>query len=77
MSATYAVANALAGRAIVCADYAAYAMVYGSGGYGATSDPESFAPEKAWQSAKLGELANSFGHASPASALSANEIGRS
>jgi hypothetical protein len=66
VSATYAVANALAGRAIVCADYAAYAMVYGGGGYGAVSDPESFAPENAWQLSKLAELAESFGRASPA-----------
>ena len=57
VSASYAVANALAGRATQAADYAAYAVVYGGGGYGAVSDPESFVPEKSWQLAKLYELA--------------------
>jgi hypothetical protein len=57
VSASYAVANALAGRAVQAADYAAYAAVYGDGGYGATSDPDSFAPEKTWQRALLRQLA--------------------
>ena len=57
VSASYAVANALSGRASQAADYAAYAMVYGSGGYGAVCDPESFIPEKLWQLATLRELA--------------------
>lgn len=57
VSASYAVANALAGRATQAADYAAYAIVYGGGGYGAVNDPESFVPEKSWQLAKLHELA--------------------
>lgn len=57
VSASYAVANALAGRSLQAADYAAYAAVYGSGGYGAVSDPASFAPEKAWQLARLEQLA--------------------
>lgn len=57
VSASYAVANALAGRAPQAADYAAYAIVYGGGGYGAVNDPESFVPEKSWQLAKLHELA--------------------
>ena len=48
VSATYAVANALAGRALDAADYAAYSTVYGYGSY-AVNDPESFAPEYAWQ----------------------------
>jgi hypothetical protein len=49
VSAAYAVANALAGKALAAADYAAYAAVYGQGGYGAVADLESFAPEHAWQ----------------------------
>ena len=60
VSASYAVANALAGRATQAAEYAAYAAVYGGGGYGAVADPESFVPERAWQSAKLHELAASL-----------------
>jgi hypothetical protein len=48
VSATYAVANALAGKAREAADYAAYAAVYGYGGY-AVNDPESFASEHNWQ----------------------------
>jgi len=57
VSASYAVARALAGRAIEAADYAAYASVYGGGGHGAVGDPESFVPEKAWQLAALRSLA--------------------
>lgn len=48
VSATYAVANALAGKALEAADYAAYSTVYGYGSY-AVNDPDSFAPEHAWQ----------------------------
>ena len=55
VSATYAVANALAGRALAAADYAAYSTVYGYGTY-AVNDPESFAPEHAWQVATLRQL---------------------
>ena len=57
VSASYAVAHALAGRAVQAADYAAYAAVYGSGGYGAVGDFASFAPEKAWQLARLEQVA--------------------
>lgn len=49
VSATYAVANALAGKAHQAAEYAAYATVYGQGGYGAVAERESFGPEFAWQ----------------------------
>ena len=66
VSASYAVANALAGRAPQAADYAAYASVYGGGGYGAVSDPESFVPEKSWQLARLRELAASLPKATSA-----------
>ncbi|MGE8319662.1 MAG: hypothetical protein ACN6O3_13020 [Comamonas sp.] len=57
VSATYAVANALAGKALRAADYAAYAAVYGQGGYGAVAERESFLPEFAWQAEKLAALA--------------------
>lgn len=56
VSATYAIANALAGKALQAADYAAYAMVYGQGGYGAVADRESFEPEFAWQADCLHSL---------------------
>lgn len=58
VSASYAVANALAGRAVQAADYAAYAAVYGAGGYGAVCDPESFVAERNWQHTTLERLAN-------------------
>ncbi|WP_439520897.1 hypothetical protein [Hydrogenophaga sp.] len=45
VSATYAVANALAGKALQAADYAAYALVYAAGGYGAVAERESFERE--------------------------------
>lgn len=57
VSASYAVANALAGKALQAADYAAYAAVYGNGGYSAVRDPDSFAPEKAWQIGRLHSVA--------------------
>jgi hypothetical protein len=56
VSATYAVANALAGKAVQAAEYAAYAAVYGQGGYGAVSDRESFQPEFDWQVRRLQAL---------------------
>ncbi|QFZ83160.1 hypothetical protein GFK26_10490 [Variovorax paradoxus] len=48
VSATYAVSQAVAGRALQAAAYAAYATVYAYGGY-AVTDPEAFAEEFAWQ----------------------------
>jgi len=56
VSATYAVANALAGKALQAADYAAYAVVYGQGGY-AVTDRQSFEPEFSWQASCLASLA--------------------
>ena len=56
VSATFAVANALAGRAMVAADYAVYAIVYGEGGYGAVADPSSFEAEHRWQVDTLAAL---------------------
>ena len=57
VSATYAVANALAGKALQAAEYAAYAAVYGQGGYGAVAERESFEPEFLWQADALASLA--------------------
>ncbi len=56
VSATYAVANALVGKARQAADYAAYAAVYGQGGYGAVADRQSFEPEFEWQVKCLSQL---------------------
>lgn len=56
VSATYAVANAVAGKARQAAAYAAYAAVYGQGGYGAVIDRQSFEPEFAWQVSCLSRL---------------------
>lgn len=57
VSATYAVAKALEGKAIEAASYAAYATVYAQGGYAAAADRESFEPEFQWQFALLESLA--------------------
>ena len=54
VSATYAAANALAGRALDAASYAAYASVYAYGGY-AVTDPAAFESEYAWQVAKFAQ----------------------
>jgi hypothetical protein len=51
------VANALAGKALQAAEYAAYALVYGQGGYGAVADRESFQAEFSWQATCLASLA--------------------
>ena len=56
VSATYACAKAMGGRARQAAEYAAYAAVYGQGGYGATTDPDSFKPEQEWQLSCLRSL---------------------
>lgn len=53
VSATYALAMATTGRARQAAEYAAYASVYGQGGYGATSELSSFLPEYEWQVKQL------------------------
>ena len=58
VSATYAVANALAGKAVAAADYAAYAAVYAYGGY-AVTDPQAYEPERAWQRAAWQALSSS------------------
>ena len=67
VSASYAVAKALAGKALEAADYAAYAMVYGQGGYGAVADRESFEPEFQWQVSCLASLAGRAATRAPTS----------
>jgi hypothetical protein len=57
VSASYAVANALQGKALEAASYAAYATVYAQGGSAAVADRESFEPEFAWQRTTLRSLA--------------------
>ena len=57
VSATYAVAKAVAGKALEAASYAAYAAVYAQGGYAAVAALESFEPEHAWQVSSLTSLA--------------------
>ena len=56
--ATYAVASALAGKALQAAEHAAYSAVYRQGGYGAASERESFEPEFSWQASLLASLAS-------------------
>ncbi|MDP3798019.1 MAG: hypothetical protein Q8R06_12855 [Polaromonas sp.] len=61
VSATYATANALAGRALEAAGYAAYAAVYGYGSY-AVADPSAFDGEFAWQVEQLKTLLHASQH---------------
>lgn len=69
VSASYAVAHAVNGRALQAASYAAYATVYSSGGYAAVAQREAFEPEFAWQMAALkGVAASDGGDAWPVSA---------
>lgn len=56
VSATYACAAAMSGRPRQAAEYVAYAMVYGQGGYGATQEPDSFLPEYRWLEQRLQSL---------------------
>ena len=56
VSASYAVANAVNGRALESASYAAYALVYAEGGYGAVAQHEAFDGEFSWQLSKLKSL---------------------
>ena len=56
VSATHAVAKALAGEALEAASYAAYATVYAYGAY-AVKDPASFEPEYQWQVEQLRKMA--------------------
>lgn len=58
VSATHAVADALAGRALDAASYAAYAAVYAYSG-SAVTDPSAFDEEFRWQVAELARLSRS------------------
>jgi hypothetical protein len=58
VSAAYAVAKAVDGKALEAASYAAYAVVYAQGGSAAVADRESFEPEFEWQLSALVSLAN-------------------
>ena len=58
VSATYAVANAVAAKALQSASYAAYAKVYAEGGYGAVAQLDAFDSEFFWQLATLKGLAS-------------------
>ena len=58
VSATYAVAKALEGKAVEAASYAAYAAVYAQGGYAAVAEPEAFEPEFEWQLRSLAAIAS-------------------
>lgn len=68
VSATYAVAKAIEGKALEAASYAAYAVVYGQGGYGAVAERESFEPEFEWQVNSL-TLLTKKNHSKGASAV--------
>jgi hypothetical protein len=57
VSASYAVAHAVNGRALQAASYAAYAKVYADGGYAAVAQRDAFESEFAWQLAALTALA--------------------
>ncbi len=57
VSASYAVANALNGKALQAASYAAYATVYADGGSFAVAQREAFEPEFSWQVNALRALA--------------------
>jgi hypothetical protein len=56
VSASHAVAHALAGRALQAADYSAYAAVYAYSG-SAVTDPTAFEGEFRWQVQELERLA--------------------
>lgn len=56
VSATNAMARAMAGKALEAASHAAYAAVYAYGGY-AINDPAAFEPEYSWQAQELARLA--------------------
>jgi hypothetical protein len=57
VSASYAVAHAVNGRALQAANYASYATVYAGGGYAAVAQREAFESEFAWQRAALAAVA--------------------
>lgn len=58
VSASYTVANAINGKALQAASYAASASVYASGGVSAVAQREAFEAEFRWQLNALQELAS-------------------
>jgi hypothetical protein len=58
VSASYAVAKAVEGKALEAASYAAYATVYAQGGSPAVAERASFEPEFEWQLRSLAALAS-------------------
>jgi hypothetical protein len=60
VSASYALANAMNGKALVAASYAAYSVVYASGGYSGVAQREAFDPEFRWQVSELERLWREF-----------------
>lgn len=60
VSASYAVANAVNGKALQSASYAAYAAIYAVGGYEAVAQREAFDDEYCWQLKTLETLASEF-----------------
>ena len=60
VSASYAIANAVNGKAIQAASYSAYAKVYADGGYGAVAHREAFDGEFSWQLNELIVLSAEF-----------------
>ena len=58
VSASYAVAKAVAGEARAAADYAAYASVYAQGGAAAVAERDAFTTEFEWQARQLAALAS-------------------
>ena len=58
MSASYTVANAINGKALQAASYAASASVYASGGVSVVAQREAFEAEFRWQLHALQALAS-------------------
>lgn len=56
VSGSYAVANAIKGRALEAASYSAYALVYAQGGYAAVAEKEAFEQEFLWQTSALRKM---------------------
>ena len=75
VSASYAVANAITGKAMQAASYAAYAKVYADGGYAAVAEREAFEPEFSWQvSALRSVLPSGHSHAQQGSFMQGTSV---
>lgn len=60
VSSSYGVAAALAGKALIAAEYTAYASVYSYAGF-AVTDLSAYADEHTWQISKMKALIESYG----------------